>query len=428
MRGRVASTLDDASLLRQVLGVVDDAVIAADLDGRVIEWNTAATRLFGWAPSEVLGELLHEVLALELAPTDTALVAVCGMLGQRWTGRLAARRRDGDPVLVTCDELPLRDRAGKIVAMASVWGRIPGTTPTTAPGAGDGMLLLRLDGSVPYMSAALSRALGLPVGLDLLFATVVHPDDRAALTAVITRDGSSRGPVTLRLRGRDRGYRSFRFHVNDLTAAEPEALLLTGHPLDATAADRDDPAGEVLERRHHDRVEVVDALIDPLTGLPNGVLLVERLQALLDGLAETNRAAAVLYIDVDDFSAMNRELGEPACDEILVLLGRRLRRALRTEESVGRFSSDEFVVCADVDDEAGAEAIAARLGEVLSARAAVDGHEVYPSVSVGIALTRDPDAAPEELVRDADAAMHRAQERGRARVAVFDPGRQRQAM
>ncbi len=428
MRGRSSALLADASLLRQMLGAIGDAVVATDLDGRVIEWNPAATRLFGWAPSEALGEPLAEVIDLEVPATDTALIAVCGMLGQRWTGRLAARRRDASPILVTCDELPLRDAGGKIVATASVWGRIPGTTPTTAPGSGDSLLLLRLDGGVPYMSPALYRTLGLPVGLDLLLATVVHPEDRDVVAHLLAGEGHAGDAITLRLRGRERQYRSFRFRVNDLTGAEPGALLLTGHALDATVGAVGDESDELLERRHHDRVEVVDALIDPLTGLPNGVLLVERLQALLDGLRETNRAAAVLYIDVDDFADINRELGEHAGDETLVLLGRRLRRALRGEESVGRFGGDEFVVCAEVDDEPGAEAIAARLGEVLSARAAVDDHEVYPTVSVGIALTRDADTEPEHLVGEADAAMHRAQERGRARVAVFDPKRHRQAM
>jgi diguanylate cyclase (GGDEF)-like protein/PAS domain S-box-containing protein len=426
MRAR-SSAATDAAMLRQMLGVVSDAIVATDLAGRVIEWNSAATRLLGWTATEMLGERYEDMVRAELDPTDTALIAACGMLGQMWSGRVRARRRDGSAVLLHSDRLPLHDPTGRVVGTVSL--AAPLSTPDDeqpVTAGSDWLMLLRLDGGVPYLSQAMYDALGLPVGLELLLVTVVHPEDRDELQRLLA-PADRPDAVTLRLRGADRDYQSFRFRVNDLTAAEPGALLLTGHAIDEEHVERLErrPAADVLEQRAHARVDALSALTDPLTGLPNGVLLAERLQALLDRLADAGTAAAVLYLDVDDFSAVNEQLGERAGDELLVVLGRRLRRALRTEETVGRFGNDEFVVCAEVDDDAGAAAIANRLTSVLGARTVVDGHELAPTIGVGIAITRDGNRSPESLLREADAAVHQAQEHGRAQLTVFDQERRR---
>jgi diguanylate cyclase (GGDEF)-like protein len=103
---------------------------------------------------------------------------------------------------------------------------------------------------------------------------------------------------------------------------------------------------------------------------------------------------------------------------VLITLSRRLRRVLRDDESVGRFSGDEFVVCAQVDDAEGAHAIAERIAGVLGARVTVQGHAVNPTVSIGIAITDDTQRTPDTLLREADDAMQRAKTSGRATVAM----------
>ena len=424
MPRRSSTGPEDVARLRQMLGLIDEALVATDLAGRIVEWNPAATRLYGWTLAEITGEQLDGVLAPELGPTDAALISGCGLAGQVWSGRLRVRHRDGTSILVNVDRVPLRDPVGRVTGTVTVSAPLSGPDESTS----DWFALLRADGGVPYMSAAMYAALGLPVGLDLLLVAVVHPGDRNALRQLLRPATEPAGAVTLRLRAADKQYRPFHFRINDLT--EAGGLLLTGHPIDDALTDtgENEARVDVIEQRAQARMGALQVLTDPLTGLPNGVLLVERLQALLDTLGDTAPAVAVLYVDVDGFTSINESLGEPAGDQLLVILGRRLRRALRAEETVGRFGNDEFVLCAGVEDGRGAAVIAQRIAGVLSAPAVVDGHPISPTVSIGIAITDDPERSPDSLLREADAAMHRAQEGGRAQLAVFDRERQQRAM
>jgi diguanylate cyclase (GGDEF)-like protein/PAS domain S-box-containing protein len=424
MPRRSLTAPDDVARLRQMLGMIDEALVATDLAGRVVEWNPAATRLYGWTSAEATGERLDEVLSPEVGPTDAALIGGCGLAGQVWSGRLRVRHRDGAAVMVSVEQVPLRDSAGRVTGTVHVSTKLSGSDASTS----DWFALLRADGGVPYLSAAMYAALGLPVGLDLLLVTLVHPEDRDTLRQLLRPTAERADAVSLRLRAADKQYRTFHFRINDLIDAG--GLLLTGHPIDdeLAAAAGDGVRLDVIEERAKARMGALEALTDPLTGLPNGVLLVERLQGMLDGLGDGAPAIGVLYVDVDGFTTINESLGEQAGDELLVVLARRLRRALRADETVGRFGNDEFVLCAAVDDGRSAAAIARRIAGVLSAPAAIDGHEIKPTVSIGVAITDDPQRAPDSLLREADAAMHRAQDGGRAQLAVLDRERQPLAM
>src|SRR5260370_40651498 len=108
-----------------MLGVTGAGLVAADLAGRILAWNPAATRLFGWTASEVAGERYDEIIGADLHPTDTALITACGMLAQCWSGRVRARDRDARPLLLRGDQLPLPDPAGPVVATGTVSPRLP---------------------------------------------------------------------------------------------------------------------------------------------------------------------------------------------------------------------------------------------------------------------------------------------------------------
>jgi diguanylate cyclase (GGDEF)-like protein len=162
-------------------------------------------------------------------------------------------------------------------------------------------------------------------------------------------------------------------------------------------------------------------LHDPLTDLPNRTLFLDRLALALARLRRNEASIAVLFIDLDDFKMVNDSLGHGAGDRLLVELGERLRRAIRPSDTIARFGGDEFVVlCEDITDARGAVAVGERIVDAASVPFLLDGREMYVSASVGVALALDADATPETLLRDADAAMYRAKERGRGRVEVFD--------
>ncbi|HEX2070511.1 MAG TPA: EAL domain-containing protein [Thermoleophilaceae bacterium] len=159
---------------------------------------------------------------------------------------------------------------------------------------------------------------------------------------------------------------------------------------------------------------------DPLTGLPNRSLFGRRLgRALSDARAGGGRLA-VTFLDIDDFKLINDSLGHEAGDQLLVAVGERLRRVLRPSDLVARFGGDEFTFCFEnVDDERHARRIAERLGSVLRAPFVVQGESRFVTASLGIKLSRGEETA-EALLADADAAMYRAKELGKARAEFFD--------
>jgi diguanylate cyclase (GGDEF)-like protein len=172
-------------------------------------------------------------------------------------------------------------------------------------------------------------------------------------------------------------------------------------------------AAEMSREREH------QALHDPLTGLPNRLLLADRIdQALARGTRQTGRVA-VLFLDIDLFKVVNDSLGHAAGDGLLVEMSARLSRVLRPGDTLARFGGDEFViVCEDVPmDEV--ERLANRAAMTLREPFVFEGNEVSVSASIGIAVSAvDTDAAT--MLRDADAALYRAKAAGRNRAVVFD--------
>ncbi|MCU1426723.1 MAG: hypothetical protein JWL83_723 [Actinomycetia bacterium] len=156
-------------------------------------------------------------------------------------------------------------------------------------------------------------------------------------------------------------------------------------------------------------------LHDQLTGLPNQSLLVNRLEQLL----ARGTAAAVLYIDIDNFGDVNATLGHGAGDELLRLISGRFATAVaRSDSTLARLGGDEFVLlCDDVSDAATAFSYAERLRDSLTLPVLLDGQEVFVSASIGVALTPG-DATG--LMRDAGIATQQAKQQGRDQVVVFD--------
>ncbi len=158
------------------------------------------------------------------------------------------------------------------------------------------------------------------------------------------------------------------------------------------------------------------ALHDPLTGLPNRVLMLELLEHAFRVGRRSGKLSAVLFVDLDRFKRINDTYGHQVGDELLVAVGRRLSGTLRPGDSLARLSGDEFVVlCEDLVDVSGADPIAVRLIAELSRPFVLSKMEVTVGASIGIAFTGQGIDEPEELLRDADLAMYRSK---RGRVAT----------
>jgi diguanylate cyclase (GGDEF)-like protein/PAS domain S-box-containing protein len=178
---------------------------------------------------------------------------------------------------------------------------------------------------------------------------------------------------------------------------------------------------DISERKEFESQLAHQATHDPLTSLPNRVLLLDRLEQALDRARRHGKRVAVLFLDLDHFKVVNDSLGHGVGDRLLVAIADRLRSVVRPGDTIARFGGDEFVVlCEDLETREDAVAVAERVNSVVSGPFEVDDSEVFVGVSIGIAFPDDVDAEPGTLIRDADAAMYRAKERGRARWEIFD--------
>ena len=186
---------------------------------------------------------------------------------------------------------------------------------------------------------------------------------------------------------------------------------------------------DVTETRLAVEMLTHQSLHDPLTGLPNRTLALDRIQRALDRRRPGGGQVAVLCIDLDRFKVVNDSIGPAYGDAVLVEVARRLQDVLRTGDTAARPSGDEFVVvCDDVDSPGESAAIADRILTALRVPVAVEGRVVVPTASIGIALASARDRDAMALLRDAGAAMHRAKENGADTWAMVDDDLRRAAV
>ncbi len=161
------------------------------------------------------------------------------------------------------------------------------------------------------------------------------------------------------------------------------------------------------------------ALHDSLTGLPNRALLTDR---LVQGLASSRRRGSqlgVIFLDIDEFKLINDSAGHSAGDDLLRHAADRISESIRPGDTVARFGGDEFVIVCDDVTTYEIEQIATRVLGALAEPWFIDSQEVHMTASLGIVIA-DAEATPESMLKDSDAAMYRAKERGKGRVELFD--------
>ena len=165
------------------------------------------------------------------------------------------------------------------------------------------------------------------------------------------------------------------------------------------------------------------ALRDPLTHLPNRLLLMDRTRQALARLHRSRGVVTLLFIDLDRFKAVNDTFGHDVGDRLLIAVSERLAQMMRDSDTVARLGGDEFVILGEeMDSDEEALALAERVLQTLAEPFHVGPVEVSMPASVGISITHDPDADPESMLREADVAMYRAKGAGGQRPELFDEG------
>lgn len=179
---------------------------------------------------------------------------------------------------------------------------------------------------------------------------------------------------------------------------------------------------DISDRKQAQEQLLYSASHDALTNLANRTLLNERLElALQRSQRHKNYLFAVLFIDLDRFKVVNDSLGHQVGDQLLVEIARKLKTIVRSTDTVARLGGDEFVILLDsIQDINDAIRVADRIYEELSSPFHLEGRQVFETASIGITLSSPDYHQGSDLLRDADIAMYRAKEKGKARYEVFD--------
>jgi len=188
---------------------------------------------------------------------------------------------------------------------------------------------------------------------------------------------------------------------------------------------------DITERKQMEEQLARQAFYDGLTALPNRALFGNRLEHLFRRSSRGGREFlfAVLYLDVDRFKGVNDSLGHQAGDDLLVLVARRLEACLRPSDTLARLGGDDFaIVLEDLRAARDVTRVAERIHEQLVAPFTIQGHDVFCSASIGIALSTSGYERPEDMLRDADTAMYRAKSNGGGRHEIFDADMHRRAV
>jgi diguanylate cyclase (GGDEF)-like protein/PAS domain S-box-containing protein len=411
-----------------LLDAVGESVIALDLEGRVLYWNTAAAEMYGWSSEEAMGRRLREMVVPEGLRGRAEDIAAQLREGRNWTGEFVVRRRDGTTFPVEGTDTPIFGEDGDLVGVIGVLRDITERKRTEAAlreaeerfrrsfdDAAIGMALVAPDGRFLRTNLALCEILGYPEE-DLLgktFQDITHPDD-------VERD---RDHLRKMLAGDVRTYQVEKryFHKDGHVVWVLLSVSLVhdegGEPLYFVSQIQDASKRKAMEEwlQHQ-------ALYDALTNLPNRKLFLDRLgHALTRMERRRSRRVAVLFMDLDNFKVVNDSLGHEVGDLLLSAVAERLKGRLRSEDTLARFGGDEFVVLLEnVDDPKEPVRVAERIIDELRDPFVLDGRQLYVEVSIGIALGEDRTKDSDELLRDADTAMYRAKDQGSC-YSVFDP-------
>jgi len=287
----------------------------------------------------------------------------------------------------------------------------------SARGANDGLWVWDLRSGDVYYSPRWKSMLGYreeEIGESVdEWLSRVHPEDADLLGAALERHLHGDTPHLEhehRMRTRDGHYRwmlSRGLAVRDATGS---ATRIAGSQTDITERKL------AVERLIH------DAFHDGLTQLPNRALFMDRLQRAMEMQRRMSEAKfAVLFLDLDRFKVVNDSLGHVFGDDLLIAVANRLSRMLRSSDTIARLGGDEFAMLIQgIADEADAVRAAKRVADALTEPFHIGTHEIFTSVSIGIALSTSGYDRPQDVLRDSDIAMYRAKARGKARHELFD--------
>ncbi|OLN25310.1 diguanylate cyclase/phosphodiesterase (GGDEF & EAL domains) with PAS/PAC sensor(s) [Desulfovibrio sp. DV] len=401
---------------RAIFAAAPTALCLLDDQDMVLDINPAAARLFGHCPEAFRGRPVQDVFPVHDSATLLPLLdAACN--GEAGRVRIRCLRPEGGefPVAVTATPLAGTGSASRVlleVRPCQNSGPRPEHPEADLALSAEGFLVIDAEDRLRQVNAACARMFGLP-GIPEAGAALdaVLPADLAAslcrdASRVIAWNEPVKKETTVAIGGVDKTLLVSLFPMGP----DESRRLAGGIVTDIT--DRKQLESQLAHMAFH----------DPLTGLPNRSLCLDRIrQALERSKRRDNYQYAVIFLDLDRFKVINDSLGHHMGDRLLEFVSRRLRDCVRSLDTVSRLGGDEFVL---VLEETGSYRevvrIVKRIRNAMNEVFPLSGHDVHVTASMGIVVSPAIYDKPEELLRNANIALHRAKSEGRNRFKVFN--------
>jgi len=424
-RGRAEGALGDSEEKYRMLldGVHDYAIFMLDPLGQVVSWNAGAERIKGYTAKQIVG---HNFSCF-FSPEDIRrgkpeeVLRMAAASGHHEENGMRVRK-DGSQFLARVTFTALRDADGTLRGFSEISRDLSESKESEAKYRGlleaapDAMVVVNPSGKIVLLNVQAEKRFGysrdeligqqvkniIPKGFaERLIADAL----RSAEDAMEQQIGTG-----IELTGRRKDGSEFPIEIM-LSPLESAGGILV------TAAIRD-----ITKRKMAEALTIHSSKHDFLTGLPNRMLLNDRVnQAILLALRHRRRVA-VLFLDLDGFKHINDSLGHPTGDKLLQSVGKRLVDCIRGSDTVSRQGGDEFVVLLSEQETAeDASVTARRMLRAVAEAHFIDQHDLHVTCSVGISLYPDDGANAETLIKNADTAMYQAKENGRQTVQFFKP-------
>ena len=416
---------------RGLLEAAPDAMVVVDQSGRIVLLNVQAEKQFGYRRAELIGQKVKNIIPEGFAErliadgTRSAAEALAQEIG---TGiELTGRRKDGSEFPIEIMLSPLESAEGILVTaairdisvrqaaeehLAQMEGRYRGLLEA----APDAMVVVDQGGEIVLLNVQAEKQFGyrrdelvgqkvkniIPMG----FAERLVADAlRSAEDALAQQIGTG-----IELNGRRKDGSEFPIEIMLSPLEGAEGVLVT-------AAIRN-----ITTRKKAEALMIHSSEHDFLTGLPNRVLLSDRINQAIRMAIRHRRRVAVLFLDLDGFKHINDSLGHPTGDKLLQSVGKRLVDCVRASDTVSRQGGDEFVVLlSEAEDSEDASVTAKKMLRAVAEAHFIDQHDLHITCSVGVSLYPDDGLNAETLIKNADTAMYQAKENGRQTYQYFKP-------
>jgi diguanylate cyclase (GGDEF)-like protein/PAS domain S-box-containing protein len=426
LRTNLRTLAESERRFRLVLDELAEGVAVAAPDGTVRSISARITDLLGWRPAQLVGRSIFEFVDPEDLP------------GVRASFAAAVAGEGGAPIMLRVLKTdgtyaPVEAEAGSYIEETAMSGLVISIRDLTVrlrqeallreaeqrfrvafEEAPFGMALATTDGNLIEVNAAFGSMLGFPPEQleDRHLSELSPPSEAAAHREVLGRLADAPAETTRR-------HRFHYQHANGGLVLGDTSISVVEHP-----DGRRYLIGQVQDVTRESAIAerlAYSAHHDELTALLNRTAFMERLaSALIRRSAE--ETVGVIFLDVDRFKMINDSLGHAAGDRVVKTVGQRIRAAAGKDAVVARFGGDEFVVfLTDLSGGQRIDELAAALASAVTEPISLMDGETYVTVSVGVATADRSWVTAESLVRDADAAMYQAKDRGRNRIERFEP-------